>query len=352
MRIEIKMPDLGTNEDEIKIVQWLIEPGQPVALGDELVEVETDKATMAVEAVAAGLLQEIKVPAEEVACTGQVIAILEQEAAEPDAAEPPPPAPAITAAAPPTRHAPAERPSSTPSRGGSMFARNRRAAAQRDAGQADVERVAISATQRIVGRRLQQSQQTAPHFYLQASLNAEPMASARRQAEKRIVWDAFVVKAVAAALEAFPRMRCRMEDEQPIRRSATAVGVAVDVDDDLFVVPVDDPGSKGVEEISRAIMAGVESIRRGEPEARKLQPAEITVTNLGGAGVDTFLPIINPPEASILSLSAIRPVVVAEAGQIKIQRRANLGLAVDHRIVNGRYAARFLGEIVANLEAL
>ena len=233
-----------------------------------------------------------------------------------------------------------------------MFARNRQTAAGATTATPTHQEVPLGTTQRIVGARLQESQRNAPHFYLQTSFNAEPMAAARESQAGQIVWDALVVKAVAAALEAFPQMRCRMEGEKLVRRPAVAVGVAVDVDDELFVVPLEDPGSQDACAISEAIRAGVEKIRRGDGDARKLKPAEITVTNLGGAGVDMFLPIINPPEASILSLGMIRPMVIAEEGQIKIQRRANLSLAVDHRIVNGKYAARFLSAIVSQLESL
>lgn len=354
MEIEIKMPDLGTNEDEIKVVRWLIEPGQAVGLGDELLEVETDKATMTVESVAQGVLKEIKVSADEKAQTGQVIAILEtaDSPAGPVTPAPVPPAPASSNVSSESPLPDVDR-SARPRRAGSMFARNREVAA-RDAARSDKsEYVPITTTQRIVGQRLQRSQLNAPHFYLGTSLNAEPMIRAREaQPEEPAVWDAFVVKAVAAALAAYPRMRCRIEGDRFVRRQQMSVGVAVDVDDDVFVIPINDPGSQDVGAISREVRVGVERIRRGNSQTRKLQPADITITNLGSEGVDTFLPIINPPEASILSLGTIQPVVVAEGDQIKIQRRANLNLAVDHRIVNGKYAARFLKKIIEHLETL
>jgi pyruvate dehydrogenase E2 component (dihydrolipoamide acetyltransferase) len=205
-------------------------------------------------------------------------------------------------------------------------------------------------SQLVVGQRMQKSKQSIPHFYLQTSANAEPISAAREAASENIVWDAFVVLAVAKALTRYDRICYRFEDRQLLRQDSDAVGVAVSVEDDLYVVPIEDPASKSVEQISREIRSGAEQARRGDPGARKIRPGNITVTNLGHANVETFTAIINPPEAAVLSMGRIKPEVVACDDEIVVQRRVSLVLSVDHRVVNGKYAADFLSAVVEELE--
>ena len=330
------MPDLSTADAEIKVVNWLFEVGQSVRRGEPLLEVETDKATMEVECLVTGVLKEVRAAPDEEVAAGQVIAVLEVEPgtyiAEVKIAEEQP--------APPQKH-PAAKPqpiltTASPKKVGGMFARNRRAAGQR-----------------IVGRRMQQSKQTVPHFYLQTSANAEGMI-ARRNAlpAKKIVWDAFFVHAVARALREFEGMCYTYSDDQLVPQQTDAVGVSVDLDGELYVVPVASPAGKTPEEISDEIRAMVRRLRDGDPEARRIRPANITVTNLGSANVESFTAIINPPESAILAVGRIAPQAAVDKGELIVQNRVSLTLSVDHRIVNGRYAADFLGRIVEELESL
>src|SRR5262249_16741121 len=98
--------------------------------------------------------------------------------------------------------------------------------------------------------------------------------------------------------------------------------------------------------------AKAERIRRGEPGAKTPLETCLTITNLGAENIETFLAIINPPEAAILAVGKVAPAVVPEGDRIVIQNRVSLSLSVDHRIVNGKYAARFLSRIVSELESL
>ena len=132
---------------------------------------------------------------------------------------------------------------------------------------------------------------------------------------------------------------------------SSAIGVAVDVNDDLFVVPVK-PGTRTLEEISGEITTAAETLRAGGPEALKLAPVAITITNLGGTGVETFQAIISPPQAAVLAIGKIAPAVCAEGDQVVVRPRVTLTLSADHRIVNGKYAASFLRCIVDQLESI
>jgi pyruvate dehydrogenase E2 component (dihydrolipoamide acetyltransferase) len=384
MQFEMKMPDLATTDSEIRIARWLIETGQKVERGQPLLEVETDKATMEVESVASGVLAEVRAGANEAVSVGQVIAVMEVEEGSPAAAAP-------AAIAPNTREAAEGVPQLNRSSagtgpsastaceqavahgsgasgraGGSMFARNRAAAAAgtcgagvppaRAAGTAapqDSKIIALSVAERTAGKRLQESKQTIPHFYLQTSVNAAAMIARRKAARPaKVAWDAFFVLAVAKNIAKFERFCCRLDGERLTPVETDAIGVAVDIGGELYVIPVAAPTTKTVEWISEEIREGVKRLRN-EPGSRRTQPALMTVTNLGGCNVEGFIPIISPPEPAILGVGrvAATPVVHAD-GQIGVEHRCTITLCVDHRISSGKYAGEFLGAIVKELEAM
>jgi pyruvate dehydrogenase E2 component (dihydrolipoamide acetyltransferase) len=335
------MPDLSTTNATVRVVQWLVETGEAVQRGQPLLEVETDKATIEVEAYVTGILTETLAPPDTEVEVGQVVAIIEtQEVGIPrsqstagSASSAPPIATPVT------------------SKPGGMFARNRQRAAQQPP---EVRPpISLSAAQRTVARRMQESNQTVPHFYLQTSANAEPMVAQRNAAPgEKPVWDAFFAYAVGKALKQFEWMGARFGEDQLIPPPVEAVGVAVDVEGELYVVQITDPASKTPAQISTEIRAIVQRLRDGDAKARQMRPSSITITNLGATGVESFAAIINPPEAAILAVGKVAPAVVALDAQVAIQHRVSLTLSVDHRVANGRYAARFLGRIVAELEAI
>ncbi|MDB6167300.1 MAG: pdhC 1 [Verrucomicrobia bacterium] len=316
--IEFKMPDLAATDSEIKVVRWLVDVGQPITRGQALLEVETDKAMMEVESIATGTLKQARVVAGDAIVAGQLIAVIETENA-------------------PSRPA------------GGMFAKNRETARGQPSGAGAT--LPLSATQRTVGRRMQQSKQAVPHFYLQASANAEPMIAQRTAAAPAPpAWEAFFARAVACALKKFERIACRFETDHLVRTGTAEIGVAVDHGGELYVVALTDPSTRTVAQISEELRAKVEKLRAGDPETRKLKPAAMTITNLGATRVEAFTAIVSPPEAAILAIGRIAPAAVVEGGAVVAQNRASLTLSVDHRVVNGKYAADFLTEIVRELE--
>ncbi len=371
MGVVMRLPDLATNATAITVVRWLVDVGQPVRRGQPLVEVETDKAVMEVESVVTGILQSIAVAPGEQADVGQVIAVFDApEIAGARSAEVSSPAPATVShaggaqgyeavaygsdsvhqdrnqAASPSALATSERVS--------FFARNRQARGTSSTSVPSQRGLPVTAPRRALVRRMRESKQNIPHFYLQTSANAEPMAIYREKSSElgaKIVWDAFFVKALARTLKRFDRMAYRFEEDRLTPQGVDAVGVAVDVDDELFTVVVDGPAAKSLEQISTEIRAGVDRLRSGDPRARVSQPAVLTVSNLGRANVESFTAIINPPESAILAVGKIMPQPAICGGSILIQSRVNLTLSVDHRVVNGKYAAGFLGGLVEEIEA-
>ncbi|MBN2293729.1 MAG: 2-oxo acid dehydrogenase subunit E2 [Pirellulales bacterium] len=357
MRFEMKMPDLAATESEIRIGRWLIEPGEKIERGQPLLEVETDKAAMDVESAVSGVLNEILSQEEDVVEVGQVIAVLEvegsstSESASGDAGtarseSPPQPAPKT-----PPPAAAAKSPDTDKPQG--MFARNR-AAVEAAKSAKPLNDMSLSPAQRTAGKRLQESKQTVPHFYLQTSFNAGAISRCRETAtDEKPAWDAFFVIAVAKALNKFNRFCCRLEGERLIAAETNAVGVAVDVENELYVVPISTPIEKTVVGISQEIRDCVQRLRNGDTEVRMIKPALITISNLGVANVESFIPIINPPEAAILGIGKVTLTPVAqEDGGIGIQQRCTLTLSVDHRIASGKYAGEFLAAIIEELESV
>ena len=324
------MPDLGTTESSVAVLNWLVESGERIERGQPLLEVETDKTTLQVEAVASGRIESLLVEPGENVETGTAIAVIDTENA--GTAEP-------------------------PRRG--MFARNREARSK-ESGNAAANStktsettegsVPLSGIQRVAARRLSESKHTIPHFYIEGSAGAESMRRIREASDPHPVWDAFFVRAAARAVERYDRFYYRYTDDGLVASGTRAIGVAVDINNELFVVGIDDPARKTVTEISEEIRAGVAGIEGGSGAARKLPVVNLTVSNLGGSGVDRFTGVINPPEAAIVAVGRVNEVPVVVDGKIEVEARVAVTISVDHRLVNGKYAAAFLKSMIVELE--
>lgn len=334
MKYEMRMPDLATTGADVRIIRWHAQPGEGVRRGMPLLEIETDKATMDVECVVDGTLAQAVAGVNEMVPAGKVIAIL-------DVAD----------------VAPVSKPEANQPRGG-MFARNRAARsapAATPAGKAKTEtdRRPMSIAHRTAMKRLVESKQQVPHFYLQSSVNAAGMIRRRKEAEpQKIAWDAFFACALYRAIQKFDAMAYRVDGDSLIRQPTEAIGIAVDHEGDLYVVPVE-PAGKSPAEVSAALRNTVDRLRKNDGQAKRLHPCLMTVTNLGAQGVEAFTPIINPPESAILGIGKVMPTPVARVeGRIAIEQRVSITLSVDHRVVSGKYAADFLAAVVQELETI
>jgi len=342
----IKMPDLATTGSAVRILRWLVKPGEAVTRGQPLLEVETDKAAMEVESIVTGTLVSTHFAEGDEVSAGDVMAIVNATSPAPAASPGRVPAPVQAAA-------PVSAPPKTANAPTGMFARNRaKAAAPTPPTAAEAPRPTLSPAQLVAARRLQQSKQTIPHFYLQLSANAGSMLAQRQAAlPEKPVWDAFFVRAVAVALQQYDRFGYRFESDALVPQNSDSIGVAVDVADDLRVIYIAGAATKTIAEISAEIRTNAERLRRGEPLPQAAQSGgAVTVTNLGGTGVETFSAIINPPEAAILAIGAVTPQLVPVDGQAVVQHRVQLTLSADHRVVNGKYSAGFLAAIVREIE--
>lgn len=211
------------------------------------------------------------------------------------------------------------------------------------------EVIAMSRLRQAIGRRMQDSNQNFPHFYITRSYDTGALTQLRKElnqllpeSDKLSVND-FIIKGVALALRQYPNLNASIEDEKHIRRYGQVnIGVAVAVEGGLLTVVCKDADQKPLRLIAHEIREMATRAREGKVKNEDIQGSTFSISNLGMYGVDDFAAIINPPEAAILAVSAAQQVPVVEAGEIKIGSRMKATLSADHRVTDGAEAAEFM----------
>ncbi len=215
----------------------------------------------------------------------------------------------------------------------------------------------LTRLQQTVARRMAESKATAPDFVLNVDVDMEEAVDLRKRlkaaaAEGQPVpsFNDFVVKASALALVDFPRANGAYRDGKFELYSRVNVGVAVAGQDALVVPTVFDADTKSLGQISRESRALAERVRAGAITPPELSSGTFTVSNLGMFGIQSFVAVINPPQAAILAVGAMAPTPVVRDGEVVVRNIMRLTLACDHRILYGADAAEFLGRIRERLE--
>lgn len=221
------------------------------------------------------------------------------------------------------------------------------------------ERIALSPMRQTIAERMAESKQTVPHFYLSGQVN---MRAARRTAQSvtedtgtKVTITTLLVKAVGMALREHPRVNARFDGQSVVLNSECNVGVAVAVEDGLFVPVVRRADARSLPEIAEELRALAESAREGALIPEQYEGGSITISNLGMFGVDFFQPIINPPESCIIGVGAVTERPVVENGGIYVEPVMKVALSADHRGIDGVGAARFfqtMGELLEEPEKL
>jgi pyruvate dehydrogenase E2 component (dihydrolipoamide acetyltransferase) len=215
----------------------------------------------------------------------------------------------------------------------------------------EVEAVPLSAMRRTIARRLQQSMQTAPHFYVTVSIDTTRLGELRAtvnaytegQAEPvKISYNDLIVKGVALALRRTPQVNVSFAEDSILFKKRINVGIAVALEQGLIVPVIRDADRLSLTEIARESQRLSEAARSGKLRPEEFQGGTFTVSNLGMFGVEDFTAVINPPEAAILAVAAITPTPVAMDGHVVVRDRMKVTLSVDHRAIDGATAARFL----------
>ncbi len=424
MSINILMPALSPTMTEGKLAKWHVKVGDTVKSGQVVCEIETDKATMEVEAVDEGKIGQILVEeGTEGVKVNAVIAVLleegEKEAAKPAAApataapaakpaDKPAAASAPAAAAPAPAAKPAAQPA--PSSGGArIFASPlaKRIAAEKGIDlaslkgsgpngrivKADVEnakpgaapaaaapkaapkaaapaaggqpvfvapgdtRVAHTSVRKVIARRMLESKQTVPHFYLTVDFEIDALLTARtainavveKKGTKVSVND-MVIKACAKALRDHPECNASWTEDEMIQYGAVDISVAVATDRGLITPIVRNADMKGLAQISIEMKDLASRAKSGKLKLEEFQGGGFTISNLGMFGIRDFGAIINTPQAMILAVGAGEERVVVRKGEMVVRNIMSCTLAVDHRVVDGAMGAQFLQTLKAYIE--
>lgn len=213
----------------------------------------------------------------------------------------------------------------------------------------------MSKMRRTIARRLQQSKQQAPHFYVTVRVDMTDLGVYRQALKDSgigLSFNTFVLKACAGALAEFPQVNSFTPDGINVTwHSAVNIGMAVDVDNGLVVPVIPNVDTMPVDEIQAAAGELAEKARNGKLLPDDMQGATFTVSNMGMLGVDSFTAIINPGESAILAVGSIIPTpVVGQDRQVVVRDIMKMTLSADHRTVDGAMAARFANAIKRRLE--
>ena len=220
---------------------------------------------------------------------------------------------------------------------------------------------ALSPMRKTIARRLTESKQSVPHFYLNVDVDASALAVLRAElvadAEKgggeapvKISVNDLVVKAVAAALVRVPECNAQFSDQGILVHKRVDLSIAVAVPDGLVTPVVRDADKKSLGAVAREIRDLAARAR-----AKKLRPEEMSdgtfsISNLGMFGIDTFSAVINPPEGAILAVGQVRDEPVVKGGAVVAGKRLGMTLSCDHRVIDGAVGAAFLAELRSLLE--
>lgn len=401
MATNVIMPALGVAQQTGTLLKWLKSEGQSVSKGEPLMEIETDKATVEIEAAASGILTRVAAKAGDEIPVGQTIAlILAPGEASPAKQEAPAAAPILpplpqgegrgeeraTTSTTKTTLAISTRPSGgrilaspkakriAQERGidlkslrgtgpeGSVLADDvLRAATGTSAAspaasvEAAQEIIPLSPMRRIVGERMAQSKLSAPHFYV--SIDVDMSAVRKLRIEWRQRGDEaipsindFILLACARALKDFPLVNSTYTGQGINQHADINIGMAVALEEGL-VVPV----LRNADRLSLTELATQSRELIDKAQTKKLFPLDyeggtFTVSNLGMLGVDSFIAIINPPQCAILAVGRVAPRVVADEGMFAIKSLMTATLSADHRVVDGAIGARFLRQVKERLE--
>ncbi len=219
--------------------------------------------------------------------------------------------------------------------------------------------IPLTSMRRAIARRLSQSMQTAPHFYMTSVIDTGKLAALRQQINEyaakdsspvKVSFNDLIVKAVARALLRIPQMNVSFAEDRILQKKQVHIGVAVALEQGLIVPVVHSADQRGILEIARETQRLAEAARAGKLRPEELSGGTFTVSNLGMFDVESFTAIINPPESAILAIGAITPTPAVVDGQIVVRDRMKVTLSSDHRAIDGAIAARFLQEVKRLLE--
>ena len=357
MPTPVILPKFDMTMEQGTVARWLRADGDRVERGEPILEVETEKVTMEVEAPASGILTGIRAQPGQVVPVAEVIAYIvqpgEEAPAAPAPATAPPAAPAVRRLASELGVDLARLVGSGP--GGRVTEADVRAAAAATTATGPLvgagpraAPAALHGRRAEIARRMAQSAREIPHIHLTRAVDMTAAAAARGGAS----FTAVVVWAAARALRAHPVMRAWFQQGAVARSEEIHIGVAVNAPEGLIVPVVRHADRLDLPTLHAAIETLAQRARDNLLTLPEVTGAAFTVSNLGMWGVDAFTSLINPPQAAILSVGAVRPRPWVAGAAVVVRPVCELTLAVDHRVADGAAGARFLRDLCAHLETM
>lgn len=392
MPTTVLMPQMGYDMKEGTVVRWRKHEGEAVSRGEVIAEIETDKATVEMEAYSTGVLAKIVVEEGRMVPVGELIALitepgeplpsLEEFATKPAPAEqvpetaseaPPKQDPSPAAASSEVRATPIARrlacekgvdlsQLSGSGPGGRVTEADVMAyegkAKEAPAPEMSVAggQVELSRMRRAIARVTTQSKSEVPHFYVTSEIDMSEAMSFRKQLNQalqdgtRVSVNDMLVKAVARALAKFPKFNASFKDDHLELHTDLNIGIAIALEQGLIIPSILSCQSKSLVEIAMATTALIQRAQEGRLSAEEYSGGTFAISNLGMYDVDNFTAIIFPPNAGVLAVGSVVERPVVRSGQITVARTMKATLSVDHRVADGAEGAQFLMEVKRSLE--
>lgn len=386
MITKVEMPKLGLTMQQGQVLRWLKKEGEAVEKDESLVEIETDKVVFVVEARAPGILRKIIAKEGDVIPVGGLIAIIadigedisnliqdalgtrkakfQEMDSEIDVEEAPRLISQHAKATPRAKKLAREKGvdltlvKGTGSEG-QILERDVAAFLESDVGKKKIkERRPFIGVRKTIGHRMSESLKTSPQFTLTTEVNMDELVQIHhvmapefgKEYDSRISLTDMIAKIVSEVLKRHPILNASLEGGQILIYENINLGIAVASEQGLIVPVIPDSGRKSLIEISRHLKILIEKVKSKTLRLEDVTGGTFTISNLGMTEVDTFTPIINPPESAILGIGKLREKTTVSEGSILTKPFAQLSLTVDHRIMDGMDAARFLQDLKDAME--
>jgi 2-oxoglutarate dehydrogenase E2 component (dihydrolipoamide succinyltransferase) len=386
MAVELKVPSVGESITEIEIGQWLKAEGDLVNKDENVVALESEKATVELPAPASGTLSRIVKRKGEKALVGEVIAYLEPSqkskdetrivrksekvatAPTPSPAPTPPPAPAaspsptpaplsVAAQVPAPAPAPASPPLAPPPEFVTEFIKAPPARTPLAPGREE-EVVRMTPLRRTVARRLVEAQHSMAVLTTFNEIDLSAVMTLRQEHQERFTarhgvklgFMSFFIKAAIEALKAIPQVNASVLGEDIVYHNYFDIGIAIGSGKGLAVPVLRNAEQLSFAEIEKAVADFGARAKENKLKPDELQGGTFTITNGGVYGSLLSTPIVNPPQSGILGMHAIQQRPVAVAGNVVIRPMMYVALSYDHRLVDGREAVTFLVRVKEMIE--
>jgi pyruvate dehydrogenase E2 component (dihydrolipoamide acetyltransferase) len=342
---EVTMPKLSDTMEVGTILRWYKHEGEHVEAGEVLAEVETDKADMEVEASASGTLAEIRVQEGASAAVGAVIAVLAATEEQAQGVQRP-----VVPSSPPRWTVPPPAPATPPTSPSAAWQPRGHVTAAPHGTQP------LSKLRQAVAKQMTVSKREVPHFYVTAEIDMSEAARLRASISasgvipERVTFTHLMIRALALILPRHPRVNACWSEGSIVYHDSINIGVAVAMEDGLVAPVLRDCQRLSLRAIAQATNDLVEKAHAGHFGGEALTGATFTLSNMGMLDIEEFSAVITPPQAAVLAVGSIKDRPVARDGQMTVAKTVRVTLSVDHRMLNGVEAARFIEDFKRALE--